>query len=329
VVEKLLLESLQVVVKMGIKLSFSKISTYVDCPRKYFLSYVCNLGTGSSPHMSNGSAIHKCNEDFVDWPEEKKTYENLVKYYYEILPDIDKDNLVHESFEDNIIVNPLFEQKALKALKSFYEDYTENKYQQPESGRYAFHGPNRKDITPKVLLQEQWFNIKTKDSHEIRGLIDRVDEEIGGEHIVDYKSGQSRATYKAMQDPLDLKSMQLSIYSLARYKETGKIPIKSSFFYLEPLKNNKKQTGEYRTAPQRTLEQLEKVEEFINDIGNEIESRLEKKDFPIGDSPMCYWCDFKDKCDILAESEISRLNNEIEIIEKKKPNIKIDTSDWD
>lgn len=312
---------------MGVKLSFSKISTYVECPRKFFLSYICNLGTGSSPHMSNGSAIHKCCEDFVDWPEEKQTYEDLTKYYYEILPGIDTDNLVHESFDELVIINPVFEQKALKALKSFYDDYKDNSYQQVESGRYAYQGPNREDITPKILLQEQWFNIKTKDGHEIRGLIDRVDEEIGGEHIVDYKSGQSRTAYKALQDPLNMKSIQLSIYALARYKETGKIPIKTSFFYLEPDKKKKVQKGEYRTAPQRNLAELEKVEEFLNDMGNEIESALDKKDFPIGDAPMCFWCDFKDKCDIMAESELTAMRNTIEI--EKEKSIEIDTSDWD
>lgn len=323
---------------MGIKLSFSKISTYVTCPRKYFLSYICNLGTGSSPHMSNGSAIHKCAEDFPDWLEEKKTYENLVSYYYEILPGIDRDNLVHESIETidtetgeiitDIIINPVFEQKALKALKTFYDDYTGNKYQQVESGRYAYQGPNRKEAIPVIKLREQWFNFKTKDGHEIRGVIDRVDDEIGGEHIVDYKSGQSRTPYKSLQDPLDIKSLQLSMYSLVRYKETGKIPIKTSFFYLEPAKGKKVEKGEYRTAPQRTLEDLDRVEEFLNGMGNEIESALDKKDFPIGDAPDCFWCDFKDKCEILAESELNTMRNVIEI-ETEKPKLEIDTSDWD
>lgn len=303
---------------MAVKLSFSKISCYIECPRKFYLSYICNLGTGKSPHMSNGSAIHLCCEHFVDWEDEDKTLENLIKYYYKILPDIDKDNLVHESFQDlddetgeiliDVIVNPVFEQKAIKSLKSFYEDYMYNDFQQKETGRNPFQGPNRDKKIPKIILQEQWFNIETEDGHEVRGLIDRVDEEIGGEHIVDYKSGQSRTTYKALQDPLDIKALQLSIYALARYKATGKIPVKSSFFYLEPKKDNKNQKGEYRTAPKRTKEQLEKVEEFLNNIGNEIEEATINNDFDIGDSPNCYWCDFKDRCDILAEEQLTKKN---------------------
>lgn len=312
---------------MPVKLSFSKISAYVDCPRKFFLSYICNMGTGSSPHMSNGSAIHKCAEDFPDWPEEKRTYEELVNYYYEILPGIDTNNLVHESIDGELIINPVFEKKALDALKSFYEDYTENKFQHVETGRYAYQGPNRDDTIPMIKLREQWFNFVTKDGHEIRGVIDRVDEEIGGEHIVDYKSGQSRTPYKSLQDPLDIKSLQLSMYSLVRYKETGKIPVKTSFFYLEPAKNKKVLKGEYRTAPQRTLNELERVEGFLNNMGNEIESALDKNEFPIGDSPNCFFCDFKDKCEILAESELSERRNSFAI--EKKKSIEIDTSDWD
>jgi hypothetical protein len=287
--------------------------------------------------MSNGSVIHKCAEDFPDWPEEKKTYEELIKYYYEILPTIDTDNLVHELIESvdeetgeiitDIIINPIFEQKALKGLKEFYEDYTQNKFQQVESGRYAFQGPNREKKIPMIKMREQWFNFKTKDGHEIRGVIDRVDDEIGGEHIVDYKSGQSRTPYKSLQDPLDIKSLQLSMYSLVRYKETGKIPIKTSFFYVEPAKNKKVEKGEYRTAPQRTEEELERVENFLNSMGNEIENAIKNNDFPIGDSPNCFFCDFKDKCDIIAESELSTRINAFEI--EKEKSIEIDTSDWD
>lgn len=322
---------------MGVKLSFSKISEYIHCPRKYFLSYICNLGTGHSPYLSHGSTVHKCCEDFEDWPEEEQTLENLISYYTKMLPEIDKDNLVHNIEESvdyetgelikEVIINPVFEQKAIKSLTSFYNDYMSNDFQQKESGRNAFMGPNRDSIQPKIIMQEEWFNIKTKDGHEVRGLIDRVDEEIDGEHIVDYKTGQSRTTFKALQDPLDVKALQLSIYALARYKQTGKIPIKTSFFYLEPLKNKKVEKGEYRTAPQRTEEQLEKVEEFINDIGNEIQESLNNDDFPMGTSPNCFWCDFKDKCEILAEEELSERRKAIEI-DNQKPKIEIDISDW-
>jgi hypothetical protein len=313
---------------MGVKLSFSKISTYVDCPRKYFLSYICNLGTGSSPYMSNGSAIHKCCEDFPTWEKDKQNLEELLAYYYKVLPENDPNNLVHYIYEDvdtstgeikrEMTVNPTFEQKAIKALHQFYADYKENKFQHVETGRYAFQGPNRENPIPVIKLREQWFNFKTKDGHEIRGLIDRVDDEIGGEHIIDYKSGQSRTPYKSLLDPLDMKSAQLSIYSLVRYKETGKIPIKTSFFYLEPAKNKKVEKGEYRTAPQRTVEELERVERFLNDMGNEIENALKNEDFPIGDSPNCFFCDFKDKCDILSESELTKRRNSFGVEKEKK-----------
>lgn len=311
---------------MGIKLSFSKISCYADCPRKYFLSYICNLGTGSSPYMSNGSAIHKCCEDFPTWPKEKQNLEELLAYYFKVLPENDPENLVHESIDGELIVNPTFEQKAMNSLEQFYQDYTENKFQQVESGRYAFQGPNRKEIAPKIKLREQWFNFETKDGHQIRGVIDRVDEEIGGEHIVDYKSGKSRTPYKSLQDPLDMKSLQLSMYALVRYKETGKIPVKTSFFYLEPDPKKKVQKGEYRTAPQRNLEELKRVENFLNGMGNEIENATKNHDFPIGDSPNCYFCDFKDKCDILAESELAERKNSFGI--EKKKDYEIDLSDW-
>jgi ATP-dependent helicase/DNAse subunit B len=328
---------------MPVKLSYSKISTYIECPRKYFLSYIANLGTGSSPHMSNGSAIHKCCEDFEDFDSQdkvsdileiqfselfetsEKSLENMIRYYYKILPKIDKDNLVHEVIDGLIIVNPLFEQKALKALKSFYEDYTGNYYEQ-----------ERKEITPRIKMKEGWFKLQLKNGHELRGVIDRVDEEKNGEHIIDYKSGQSRVTFKALQDPLDIKSLQLATYALVRYKETGKVPYKASFFYLEPDKNAKKQQGQYRSCNKFTEENLTKVEDFLNDIAEEINQVLQEKNFPMGVSPNCFWCDFNKKCEILAEREITEMNNkiqigkdtEVEFKEETKVQTDFDTSIW-
>jgi ATP-dependent helicase/DNAse subunit B len=316
-----------------IKLSFSKISTYIECPRKYFLSYICNMGTGSSPHMSNGSAIHKCCEDFESFTSDLEsdilkqkfteifetpshTVENMILYYYKILPEIDKNNLVHEDIDGLIIVNPLFEQKAIKAFKSFYEDYIENFYEQ-----------DRIETTPRIIATEQWFNLKLSNGHEIRGLIDRIDEEEAGEHIMDYKSGQSRITFKALKDPLDIKSLQLSTYALSRYKETGKIPHKASFFYLEPDKNAKKQKGQYRSANGFTEETMVKVEQFLTDIAEEIDTAITERNFPMGISPNCFWCEFNRKCEILSESELIKLNNEMNLVKDTK--IEIDTSLWD
>jgi ATP-dependent helicase/DNAse subunit B len=308
------------------KLSFSKISTYISCPRKYFLSYVCKLGTGSSPHMTNGSILHKCFEDFANWPEEQQNWDNLVSYYYKLVPEIDgKDGpkLIHEEFDGQLMIAPSFEQKALSSMKSFYEDYMLNHYDVDKKG----HGPERDEAKPKIILQEEWFNLKVGNGHEVRGLIDRVDEEPNGEHIIDYKSGQTRATYKALEDPLDIKSMQLSIYALARWEKTGKIPHKVSFFYVEPTKGSKKQEGQYRSA-RRTPEQLLKVKNFIGKIANEIEECTNKKEFPIGDSPNCFFCDFKNQCEILAEQQIIELNNKIEIGNDEKE-LKLDNSIWE
>lgn len=308
---------------MAIKLSFSKISTYIECQRKYFLSYICNLGTGESPHMTNGTIVHKCCEDFPDWPEEDQTYEKLVQYYYKLVPELDKNNLIHESVDDTIIINPVFEQKALKCLKSFYEDYTENFYQQERAGK-----------KPNIILQEDYFKLligepdEHGNQHEIRGLIDRIDYEEGyGEHVIDYKSGQSRVTYKALQDPLDIKSMQLSIYTLVRYKQTGKIPFKTSFFYVEPTKGAKKQQGQYRSMQKLTEEQLNKVENFLVNIANEIEDATKRLDFPTGDNPNCYFCPFNKQCDILSEQQITEFNNKLLIGEE--PAIDTDNSFWE
>jgi RecB family exonuclease len=329
---------------MPVKLSYSKISTYIDCPRKYFLSYIAKLGTGSSPHMSNGSAIHKCCEDYEDFDTDKKSeileqnfteifetpgrsLENLIKYYQMILPKIDKEFLVHDNYDGKIVINPVFEVKAVKALRSFYEDYEQNFYSQNKKG----HGPLRdKEATsPEIKMQEQWFNLELKDGHEIRGLIDRVDEEPQGEHIVDYKSGQTRITFKALTDALDIKAMQLSIYALARYKETGKVPYKASFFYLEPLKNGKTDKGEYRSSVDFNPEKLEKVEEFLNDIANEIEEATNNKEFPTGDNPNCYWCDFNKKCEILAERQITEMNNSLKLVNDTEDEVTLDNSIWE
>lgn len=324
---------------MSINLSFSSVSMYSNCPRKYFLSYIAKLSNPSSTYMTSGSILHKCAEEFAEWDLQDRTIDKIMSRYYELMPEIDTDNLIHEVVDGGLIINPIFESKAIISLKTIYEDIVLNHY-----------GHNRADLKPNILQQEQWFSLDLKDGHKVRGLIDRIDLEdenskefkalgldpnlYSAEHIVDYKSGQSRATFKSLIDPTDIRSMQLLIYTLARYKETGKIPYKSSYFYIEPAKGRKKQEGQYRTAAIWTLQDLEYIENFLNDVGNEIKYNKEQQEktgkemFKMGDNPDCFFCDFNKICPILAEEQLTEINNNINTISNKKPQIEIDVSDW-
>lgn len=75
------------------------------------------------------------------------------------------------------------------------------------------------------------------------------------------------------------------------------------------------------------------LEEFLNDVGNEIQYRKEEQErtgkemFPMGDNPNCFFCDFKNICPVLAEEQLTEIKNTISI-GKSKPSIEIDVSDW-
>ncbi|HEX9804697.1 MAG TPA: ATP-dependent DNA helicase, partial [Candidatus Dojkabacteria bacterium] len=157
-------------------ISYSQISDYKTCPRKYKYKYVMRIPTKLSPALSYGISVHNTLNRFYEILRKSRsglfdethllTQETLLKIY--------KDQWVSAGY-----LNQEHEEKAYKkgeeALGSFHKEFFEK--------------------TQNPIFLEQSFNLKF-DEVTLRGKIDRVDvikNDEGEERyeIIDYKTGDS------------------------------------------------------------------------------------------------------------------------------------------
>lgn len=174
--------------------SFTKLSTYNDCPWKYRYAFVLQVPKRGSYALSYGSSMHKTLQNFFTlWQQraiEQKSNASLVSLT-ELL------TLYQQAFIDEWYTSKKQRQeyysKGEKALTSWYAKTIK--------------------AMPNVVRLEQIFNLKV-DEFVINGAIDRIDR-IGGTDempevkIVDYKTGKVKEKFEKDD------RFQLLIYALA------------------------------------------------------------------------------------------------------------------
>src|SRR3990172_8493788 len=145
------------------KLSFSAISTYKNCPLSYKFMYVERLPTKRTPVLSFGTSLHSALEKFygVTVPE-PPSLEQLLNHLAQTW---EKDG-----YSDDAEEKQYFEH-AKQVLTNFYRTNI-SQFQIPAA-------------------VEQRFAVEL-DGHVLRGIIDRLDKlPSGGYEIIDYKTGRS------------------------------------------------------------------------------------------------------------------------------------------
>lgn len=248
--------------KKEVKLSATRIGTFLRCKLKYWYQYYDKLPKVSNPAFKLGIACHEALEFAGDiWLKKEEFTKNDVK---KILDYYDKIS-VREGISDMGIH---IEGKELvrNRLKNFL------------SGT-------------KLLGLETRFGFGDKDSIKISteagvpliGAIDKV-EEIDEDTllIVDYKTSKTAPT------PDQLKTdVQLSIYDLvAQQLWPG---YKRVILSLDLLKSDVVYT--YRTDEER-----KEFEEYLTVLHKEM-SKFTKRQAKADINIFCPWCDFKDYCE--------------------------------
>lgn len=177
-----------------VRLSFSRIESYANCPRKFRYSYVDKLPGRPGPHLSFGSSIHNALEAFYDrklptCPSE----EELLQFLY--------DGWDHSGFADLPREEQLgFYRHAQQVLR---------RYHQRVADRYRL-----------PVATEAWFELPIAYEATVVGSIDRVDVDDDGQfHVVDYKTNR-----KVKDRARVASSLQLSLYALACRHLYGALP---------------------------------------------------------------------------------------------------------
>ena len=236
-------------------LSFSQIDEYLTCPERYRLRYDIGIPTPAHHALSYGTAIHQAIAAFHGAQARGVTLseEELVDELHRAWQ---PDGYLSREHEDARFA------AGADALRRF-------RTQQVASGASA----------PDAVERPFEFRL---GRDEIRGRIDRIDEQPDGAVITDYKSSDVRDQKRA--DTRARESLQLQVYALAHQARTGTLPKRVQLHFVE--------LGVVGSA-QPTQDGLDKARTKLIGAADAIRNRrFEPKPSPIA----CGYCPFRTIC---------------------------------
>lgn len=177
-----------------VRLSFSRIDSYRNCPRRFRYAYIDRLPTVPSPHLSFGTSIHHALERFYD--------QKLPQ-----LPPVE------------VLLDALYEGWEHEGFAELDRDEQLRFYRHAQQVLRRYHQRVADDFALPVTT-EAWFEMPVGDVAVVVGSIDRVDRRSDGAlHIVDYKTNR-----RAQDRQRVAQSLQLGIYALACQHLYGELP---------------------------------------------------------------------------------------------------------
>ena len=177
------------------KLSYSKLSTYIRCGFQYRLRYVEKIPSRPKSHFRFGSILHSVLGKFYRYEGEgKPSLEYLLSLFENAWPVEDER---HRKSHD----------LGVEVLREYYR-----------ANIGSWHPP---------VWVECAFNVPI-GRHSVQGVFDRVDR-IGEDRykVIDYKAGAVVPTQEEMD-----RDLQLSVYGLAFWKMAGSIPEELCVYHL-------------------------------------------------------------------------------------------------
>ncbi|MFA9445244.1 RecB family exonuclease [Egicoccus sp. AB-alg6-2] len=187
-----------------VRLSFSRVDAYENCPRRFRYAYVDKLPGRPGPHLSFGTSIHAALEDFYDRKLPSCPTENeLLGFLYARW---DSSGFAHLPRDEQLA----FYRHAQDILRRYHRRAAPT-YRLPAD-------------------TEVWFELPIGFEATVVGSIDRVDvDDEGRFHVVDYKTNR-----KVKNRERVAQSLQLAIYALACRHLFGVLPATVSLDFVVP-----------------------------------------------------------------------------------------------
>ena len=242
-------------------LSFSKFSTYEQCPKQFWYQYVLNALPANQEQSAlyKGSTFHEIVEESAKRQKEGNT-DDTTKLFSELQTKWDPKKYLTSSVQK--------EQQDRKSLTPALESYQ----------KWSSSNPN------EIVALELPFTTYI-GGFKVNGVIDRLEKTPEGEYVViDYKTGGKNKKVDARNSP------QLNLYALALKEnpDFGKLPAKAVFFYVE--KPEGEQLFEYEV-------EAEKVEEVKGILEGYVKAIQEKEFDATPEMFTCKWCQYSDICE--------------------------------
>jgi DNA helicase-2/ATP-dependent DNA helicase PcrA len=184
-------------------ISHKQIDEYQSCPLKYRYSYILHVPQPRHHTLVYGATVHEVVEFYL----RRRAAGN-----YTSLEDLLKE------YETKWVNQGFLSWEHQEARKTAGRESLTHFWQQEEA-----HG-----IRPSFVEKDFGFSI---GNDRVRGRFDRVDEELLGAAIIDYKTSDVATTRAA--DKRARESLQLKIYALAWREMTGTLPERVELRFLE------------------------------------------------------------------------------------------------
>ena len=260
------------------KLSPSKINTYLNCPLKFYYYYIKKIKTKPSIHLLRGTIVHKVLEDLFDGrpPKSLEGFKKKARTLFD-----NRWNV--KSLKMDADEEETFRLESLNMI----ENYAANVYSKMDS---------LMKCGKKLNVYQAYNTIKPKvkevrlsdDDLDIRGIVDQVFVDYNGNTIiVDLKTSNSYR-YSISEDYF----IQLCIYALLYKRLNGVV---ADWVCVDYLKAGEKfffKCG---------VEETEFAEKVIKEVHSKVVSS-NKDDYPKCPNSLCAYCDFKDVCHSSEES---------------------------
>ena len=243
-----------------IKLSATRISSFLECKYKYWCNYVEHLPKVPSPAFRLGTAVHEALELAGNiWMKKEKftkaDKKKIMDKYLEVS--------VSEGIEDHAV-----HLEGKRLVKKRIDNFATGGKMLGLELKFGFRGGE---------------DIRTKDDVPLMGAIDKV-MEIDEDTllIVDYKTSKTAPTADQMR-----ADTQLSIYDYVAKKKWPHY--KRIILSLDLLKHDMLFT--YRTDEER-----DDFEDYLKVVYDQMVNMTKKEAKPQLNT-FCPWCDYKEYCD--------------------------------
>ena len=242
--------------------SHSKLTSYQQCPQKYKFRYIDEIPPPiRSIELHLGDSVHRALEQlYADSRQGRVT---------------SRDDLL-ACFEQKWNEGYTPELRIVRS-RSTARTYLEMGRKMLMDYHWSFHPFNQST----TLELEEKFLFPISETHEIRGIIDRLAKnEDGSLEIHDYK------TSRRLPNPEQVNNdVQLALYEIAirhRWPETERIFLIWHYLAFDKEIKITKTTRQLETVKENTLGLIRRIEAATT--------------FPTNVTPLCDWCEYKEIC---------------------------------
>ncbi len=240
-----------------LKVTYSKLNDFEQCPAKYKFNYIMRLPTSFSPHLFLGSNIHRAIHEFGNESLNQISEDDLLNLFRAIWrEERDRQKLLGE-FNMDKEQEKEYGTKGIEMLRNFYKSQW---------------------VKPP-FLGELMVECFLEGDIRLSGKVDRMDMiEDGVFSIMDYKTGKLDKKY--------LDPFQINLYAYIM-NQTNRKTVKGILYYL----------ADNEILEFDIDEETARKTRFVLDakVGN-LKRAHEENSFPEKPSMLCKWCDFVTNC---------------------------------